>query len=174
MISFRRALPEDAEELTRIQFEAFAQADAIYTNIRGYEPPPGYDSVEAQQAAITQSLYYKMLDEGAIVGGFILLKENESHIMLARIFIRPVFQNAGIGTQAFRFMEAMYPRCRRWTVLTPFLSYRNHHFYEKLGFVKVGETEPMFTNGYVMFMFEKRCDLVTEIGHARDWRAMTN
>jgi hypothetical protein len=31
---------------------------------------------------------------------------------------------------------------------------RNHHFYEKLGFVKTGETEPE-PDGFYLFLYEK-------------------
>jgi GNAT superfamily N-acetyltransferase len=155
MVRIQRATPEDAEALTRVQFEAFAKADALYSNIPNYEPPPNYDSAVSQRMAIVRQLYFKIVRDGEIVGGFILNRESEYHISIARIFIKPSLQNEGLGTQAVRFMEMLFPRCRRWTVLTPFLSFRNHHFYEKLGYVKIGETEPYLPNGYVLFLYEK-------------------
>lgn len=38
-------------------------------------------------------------------------------------------------------MNDKFSNAITWTLETPYLSYRNHHFYEKHGFVKVGETE---------------------------------
>jgi ribosomal protein S18 acetylase RimI-like enzyme len=156
MVRIQRATPDDAETLTHIQFEAFAKADAVYANVPNYEPPPDYDSANSQREAIIKQLYFKIVREGEIVGGLILMRESDDHISIARIFIKPSLQNEGLGTQALRFMELIFPRCRRWTVLTPFLSFRNHHFYEKLGYVKIGETEPYLPNGYVLYLYEKR------------------
>lgn len=36
-------------------------------------------------------------------------------------------------------------------------NYRNHHFYEKMGYRKIGETEPkMDKGGFYLFEYEKQ------------------
>ena len=62
----------------------------------------------------------------------------------------------GIGTNAMKFLEMEFPDAKKWTLETPHLSYRNHHFYEKMGFTKVGETEPdPKNNGFYLYLYEK-------------------
>ena len=54
------------------------------------------------------------------------------------IYIDPAYHNLGIGTQAIQFLERTHP-AERWTLHTPIWAVRNQHFYEKFGYVKVGE-----------------------------------
>jgi N-acetylglutamate synthase-like GNAT family acetyltransferase len=51
------------------------------------------------------------------------------------------FQNRDIGQQAVKQMFEALPDADKWTVGTPSWAVRNQHFYEKMGFVKVRETE---------------------------------
>ena len=83
--------------------------------------------------------YYKILLEGRIIGGFILLLKGYRYYELARIFIHPDFQNQGIGARAFEFIWSEYPDVERWTLGTPAWNLRTRHFYRKVGFVEVGE-----------------------------------
>ena len=83
--------------------------------------------------------YYKMLLDGRIIGGFILLPKGYRYYELARIFVHPDFQNQGIGAEAFEFIWSEYPDVERWTLGTPAWNRRNRHFYRKVGFVEVGE-----------------------------------
>ena len=84
--------------------------------------------------------YYKIiLDEGVpfIIGGFIVFQNAFGDCELGRIFIDPVYQNRGIGTQAMAFMEQAFPEARRWTLGTPLWNLRTQHFYEKVGYARV-------------------------------------
>jgi hypothetical protein len=53
----------------------------------------------------------------------------------------------------------VYPDARKWSLDTPYKSYRNHYFYEKHGYVKVGETQPEKENEFYLFLYEKNIDL---------------
>jgi GNAT superfamily N-acetyltransferase len=55
--------------------------------------------------------------------------------------VDPDFQNRGIGQQAVRQMFDAFPEARKWILGTPSWAIRNQHFYEKMGFVKIRETE---------------------------------
>jgi predicted N-acetyltransferase YhbS len=55
--------------------------------------------------------------------------------------VDPDLQNQGIGQQAVTQMLELFPDAERRTVRTPIWAVHNHHFYEKLGFAKVRETE---------------------------------
>lgn len=53
-----------------------------------------------------------------------------------------------------KFLNDEFPDAITWTLETPCLSYRIHHFYEKHGFVEVGETEPR-EDGFYLFSYER-------------------
>lgn len=40
-----------------------------------------------------------------------------------------------------QLIEVEFPRAVQWSLDTPYLNIKNHHFYEKLGYIKVGEHE---------------------------------
>ncbi|MFD2875681.1 GNAT family N-acetyltransferase [Paenibacillus rhizoplanae] len=54
-------------------------------------------------------------------------------------FIDPLYQNQGFGHEALHFLFVQYPAAKRWTLDTPSWAVRNHHFYEKHGFIRIGE-----------------------------------
>jgi len=79
-----------------------------------------------------------MTDAGQIIGGMVVVDQGQGHFHLDLIFIDPTHHNRGIGTQALQFIEQRYP-ATKWTLNTPTWAIRNQHFYEKFGYVKVGE-----------------------------------
>ena len=83
--------------------------------------------------------YYKILADGRIIGGLVLLLKGYRYYELTRIFIHPDFQNQGIGTRAFEFIWSEYPDVERWTLDTPTWNRRTRHFYRKVGFEEVGQ-----------------------------------
>lgn len=136
-VSFERAEIHDVESLVSVAVAAFHHDSILYPNI---EPggPPGYDSSAVMQHKITEDECYKIVESEHIVGGMIVFAKGNGHYHLDLIFISPEYHNRGIGTQAVRFIEDTYP-ATRWTLDTPTWAIRNIHFYEKLGYVKVGE-----------------------------------
>ncbi|MEK4008893.1 GNAT family N-acetyltransferase [Paenibacillus sp. FSL H3-0333] len=139
MLTFELARPQDAAMLANVQKRTFDD-DARRYQDKEEDGPPGYDSVPWQAEQMQQGHYYKLLKDGGIVGGMIIFPsptEEECH--LGRIFIDPLYQNQGFGHEALHFLLAKYPRATRWTLDTPSWAVRNHHFYEKHGFVRTGE-----------------------------------
>jgi GNAT superfamily N-acetyltransferase len=138
MITFKRAVVTDSADLTAVQKRTFDDDSRRYlgTETGG---PPGYDSHKWQLTMMKRGLYYKILSDGQLIGGMIIFNLGGGHYELGRIFIDPNFQNQGIGTQAMAFIEQRFPDARKWTLDTPAWAVRNHHFYEKLGYVRVGE-----------------------------------
>ncbi|MFX0211718.1 MAG: GNAT family N-acetyltransferase, partial [Candidatus Hodarchaeota archaeon] len=52
----------------------------------------------------------------------------------------PNYQDQGIGARIWKFIEKTYPETKSWTLGTPSLATKNHHFYEKkCGFRKIRE-----------------------------------
>ena len=150
-VTFERATPADAEVLVQAQIAAFHDDARMYPGVEA-GGPPGYDSVEATLKKIAETEFYKILVDGKIVGGIIVFDKGEGHYHLDVINIVPEYHNLGIGTKAMQFIEQTYP-ATRWTLDTPTYALRNQHFYEKFGYVKVGEIED---HGFTLFSYEKR------------------
>jgi len=136
-ITFERATPEDAEALVRVQIAAFHNDAEIYPGV-ALGGPPGYDSVDSVFQMIAEDDYYKIIADGQIAGGIVVLDRGAGHMHLDVLYVDPAAHNRGIGTQAMHFIERTYP-ATKWTLDTPLYATRNHHFYEKFGYVRVGE-----------------------------------
>lgn len=136
-IAIERAIPDDAEALVRVEIAAFHYDAEIYPGVE-IGGPPGYDSIAVMLKNIEQTACYKITDEGQCIGGIVLFEMGQGRYHLDLLFIDPPYHNRGIGTQAMQFIEQAHP-AQRWTLDTPVYAVRNQHFYEKLGYVKVGE-----------------------------------
>jgi RimJ/RimL family protein N-acetyltransferase len=141
VIDIARATTADAAILTAIQTRTFADDNRQKPPGCSMEGPPGHDSVEWNSEWIEKTPYYKILVDGQIVGGIIVFEMGPGHCELGRIFVDPTFQNRGVGQQAVRLMFDRFQAVEKWTLGTPSWATRNQHFYEKMGFVRVRETE---------------------------------
>jgi RimJ/RimL family protein N-acetyltransferase len=114
--------------------------------------PPGYDSVAQMRTHIAQHACYKIVFDGQPIGVIVVFDQHAGHTHLGVIAIDPGYHDRGFGTQAMRLLEQIH-LALRYTLDTPSWAVRNQHFYEKLGYVKVGEkTYPDIT----LFAYEKR------------------
>lgn len=150
MVMFKKANIEDAEELCSIATRAFLEDKLKYGSC-----PPGIDTVKWHVSYIKDGMYYKMVYDKVICGGFKLFNLGKLHYRLGAIFIEPAYQNKGIGSKAIEFIEKSFPEGKRWSLDTPYLSYAVHHFYEKNGYVKVGEEKPDKKDDFCLFLYEK-------------------
>jgi GNAT superfamily N-acetyltransferase len=152
-VSFERAAVADAEALVAVQVAAF-HSDALAYPAVEIGGPPGYDSVEDAIRKITRDAYYKIVSDGRIIGGIVVFDRGGGHCHLDVIYLDPGHHGRGIGTRAMRFIERAH-RATGWTLDTPSWAVRNQHYYEKLGYAKVGETVyPDIT----LFAYEKRSE----------------
>jgi ribosomal protein S18 acetylase RimI-like enzyme len=136
-VTFEHAIPADAEALITVQIAAFHDDARLYPGME-IGGPPGYDSVEVILQKIQEDEVYKIVYEGQIIGGIIIFDYGEGHFHLDVLDIDPAYHNRGIGSQAMQFIDQVYP-ATKWTLDTPTYAIRNQHFYEKFGYVKVGE-----------------------------------
>ncbi|MEO8612551.1 MAG: GNAT family N-acetyltransferase [Chloroflexota bacterium] len=151
-ITCERATPADAEVLVKVQIAAFHDDARLYPGVE-LGGPPGYDSVEVMLKKIGDAEVYKIIADGQIVGDIILYDEGQGHFHLDVLAVDPAYHSRGIGTQAMQFIERTYP-AQKWTLDTPGYALRNQHFYEKFGYVKVGENfEP---DGLLLIAYEKQ------------------
>ena len=155
MIRIEKATVQDAGRLTEIQTRTFQDDNKLKPPGCSMEGPPGYDSVDWNAEWIEKTPYYKILFDDQIVGGLIVFDMGEGRYELGRIYVDPDYQNKGIGQQAIRLMFRAFPEASQWTLGTPSWAVRNQHFYEKMGFVKVRETEVDPKLGWSGIEYEK-------------------
>ena len=154
-----KASLDDAKELTKISKLSFDD-DSLQHGLGETGGPPGYDSIAAQRRWIKLTFYYKFIVNNEIVGGMFTesgkrfyQKSSKNHFYFIRIFIHPDYQNLGIGTKAMLFIENEFPYATKWTLDTPSWAERNHYFYEKLGYKKVGEKKEQ--ENFILYFYEK-------------------
>ena len=85
---------------------------------------------------IKKGVAYRIREDGKIVGGLVLQINNETkHHHLDLLFITPNAHSRGIGYEAWKLVEALYPDTLVWETCTPYFETRNLHFYiNKCGF----------------------------------------
>lgn len=151
MISIEKAEVEDAKDIVKCKIDAYSEEVKLY----GFGPRD-YDSLEEQIKLIKEGNYFKILDSGKIIGGIRVRDNGEGEYWIGAIYIYSDNQNEGIGTKAMNLLFNQFKDAKKWYLETSYLSFRNQHFYEKLGFRKFGETKPdVMQNGFHLFKYEK-------------------
>jgi RimJ/RimL family protein N-acetyltransferase len=134
MAKLEIAVPEDAQALTDIQKRAFAHEFSLTGET---SPPDGYDSVVWQVQQMSDMLYYKITENGEIVGGIIVSALSNYTYHIVRLFIDPTKQGQGFGGEAILALERLHPNVKRWQLNTPARFRRSQRFYEGLGYRKI-------------------------------------
>lgn len=138
-LGFELITEADVPELTGVMTRAFDDdAQRHLGQERG--GPPGYDNGDFFRTWLfpyKESVGYKILSGGKIIGALIVWILPGERNNLGAMFIDPPYQDQGVGTRAWQFIEETYPQTVSWTLETPVWATRNHGFYEKLGFRRV-------------------------------------
>jgi GNAT superfamily N-acetyltransferase len=142
----------DAEALKNMSIIAFTSDFKQYGSF-----PPHIQSVEWHLSQIEKGHYYKIKYNGEMVGGICLILQGASLVKIKYVFIAESFQNKRIGSQAMKLIEGHYSNVATWSLVTPYKAYRNHHFYEKLGYVKIREIQPDPNDEFKVFKYIKNC-----------------
>ncbi|QWH12085.1 GNAT family N-acetyltransferase [Bacillus mycoides] len=146
MIFIEKATILDAEKLTEIMKRTFdeeakqwlcGQESVIDYNIQ----PPGYSSIEMTMYSIEELDSFKVIMGEEIIGGIIATITGKSYGRIDRIFVDPKHQGIGIGAQVIDFIEEEFPSVRIWDLETSSRQINNHHFYKKMGYETIFETE---------------------------------
>ena len=146
------AVDADAQPLAEISRRAF-EHDVNY-GAPGPCGPPGYDSPDWQSEMIRSGRFFKVLERGRLVGGFVLFRLPDGSVEFGRAFLEPECQNRGIGGELLDFAEGVFHDGARFVLDTPAWNLRTQHFYEKAGYVKTGEIDT--GEGFSLFQYEKR------------------
>jgi GNAT superfamily N-acetyltransferase len=143
ILSLEEINETDIPELTIVMTRAFDDDAQKHLGVeRG--GPEGYDNGEFFRKWLfgyKESDVYKIILGDKIVGGFIVWIYEHGENNVGTIFVDPLYQDRGVGTQAWQFVEATYPNTKQWDLGTPIWAVKNHHFYEKCGFYRVETNE---------------------------------
>lgn len=150
MIELVKLVNNDMDEFTEVAIQSFEEDKSRYGDY-----PPLIDIEHRRLRFIDQGYPYKILKEGKLIGGSVIFDNKNGCYMIGSIFILPTYQNQGIGQQVIKLIEEKYPDAKSWYLDTPYLSFRNHHFYEKMGYVKTGEEIPDKGNDFKLFIYQK-------------------
>ncbi|WP_419880691.1 GNAT family N-acetyltransferase [Peribacillus sp. B-H-3] len=154
---FRKTTMEDIDILLPIQKASFQEDLEKYED---FETNPACESFEKLAQNIKKYHHFTILDGETVIGA-IDVRGNNERMHLDKVFISPFNQNNGAGTAAILFLEEKFPNVRLWTLYTPYLSFRNHYFYEKLGYKKTKEVQ--LAPKLILFKYEKlSCVLMSE------------
>jgi GNAT superfamily N-acetyltransferase len=139
-VQFEPIARADVPALTEVMRRAFDDdAQKHLGKQRG--GPPGYDDgtfFEQWLFGYEQTAGYKVMLDETLVGGVIVWDLPDGQNYLGTIFVDPAYQDRGIGTRAWQFVEASYPQAKSWQLGTPIWAVKNHHFYEqKCGFARL-------------------------------------
>jgi GNAT superfamily N-acetyltransferase len=135
---------EDLEELTEIMTRSFDDDSKKHLGVEK-GGPPGYDNGEFFKEWLLpykESIGHKILVGDKIIGGAIVWILPHGKNRLGTVFIDPDYQDKGLGTKFWKFIENKYPESKSWTLDTPAFATKNHYFYEKkCGFRKIAENK---------------------------------
>lgn len=146
----RRTELSEAEELHKIQYEAFID------DVKLFGTSPSEESLDRMHEKIQHTYYYTILLDHKIIGGASVVKTGESSCRIKRVYFGKAYQNKGFGSEILARLEAEFPEAAEWTLDTPKLHVGNQHFYEKAGYRRIGETK--YTDKLVLIDYMKKIE----------------
>ncbi|MFS0597523.1 GNAT family N-acetyltransferase [Peribacillus frigoritolerans] len=150
-ITIKRTSLTEVDMLLAIQKEVFAEDYALYED---HDSTPVNETEAKLIENIERFFHYTILSDNAIIGAIDIRPLDENRLRLSKFFLRNEFQNKGLGSKIIKLMESEFPLIKDWSLYTPYLNKRNHHFYEKLGYIKIGEVQ--VTEKLQLFRYEKK------------------
>lgn len=147
-VTFEKADIADAHELIEVQNRSFREDFMRYGECPAYEESPA-----AMESHIERAMVYKVLLHRKIVGSATVIDRGNGRYYVRVLNVVPDYQGFGIGQRLVSFLEAELSNAKEWELITPYRSYRNHHFYEKVGYRKVNEYR--HSDSLIMYRYRK-------------------
>jgi RimJ/RimL family protein N-acetyltransferase len=149
-VRIKRTKLDEVEKLLAIQKEAFAEDYVLYED---HDSTPVNETAEKLMENIERFFHYTIWLGNDIIGAIDIRPLDDSRLRLSKLFLGTEFQNKGLGSKLIKLIESEFPLIKDWSLYTPYLNKRNHHFYEKLGYIKIGEVQ--ITEKLQLFKYEK-------------------
>ena len=156
-LEFHPFIERDIDVLSPIMKAAFDEDTFIHTG-RKEGGPEGYDNGDFLRKWYLNDevTSFKITKDTKPIGGLALWIKESNINFLGNLFIAPEFENKGIGSIVWRFVEQTYPKTIKWQTETPAFSRRNHHFYvNKCGFKIVHIKNPKSKDESCSYLLEK-------------------
>ncbi|MHC1748937.1 MAG: GNAT family N-acetyltransferase [Cellulosilyticaceae bacterium] len=134
-------LAKDCENIRNIMIEIYEDEKTKWFKNGNSPYIPGYNSVAMQLYHTWDNKYYKIIYNNEIVGVTLISCTGREHARIDRLYILPQYQGIGIGSEILKLIEKLFPNVNHWSLDTIQQSSRNHHFYEKNGYVLIDEDE---------------------------------
>ena len=135
-LTITKTKAHEAPILLKIQQQAFAEDLKKYQD---HETNPANEPIERLASKIELFFHYTIWYGYEIIGGIDIRDLKQNRYRLNRIFLANDYQNKGLGSRIMQLIENEFPSAIEWHLDTPHLNTRNHYFYEKLGYKKLGE-----------------------------------
>lgn len=153
-IQLIRATKADGRQLWEMQVEAFG---ALYQKYQDTETSPAAEPMDRVLERLLQptTYYYFIEQDGEYVGALrvVDLKDGVTAKRISPIFVMEKYRNQGIAQAAIAKAEEIHGS-HHWELDTILEEKGNCHLYEKLGYVKTGETAKVNDRLTVVF-YEK-------------------
>ncbi|MEH6908438.1 GNAT family N-acetyltransferase [Neobacillus drentensis] len=149
-VSIKKTKLDEIEDLLAIQKDVFAEDYALYED---HDSTPVNETTEKLIENIERFFHFTIWLDNDIIGAIDIRPLADKRLRLSKLFLRNEYQNKGLGSKIFQLMESEFPLIKDWSLYTPYLNKRNHHFYEKLGYKKIGEVQ--VTEKLQLFKYEK-------------------
>ncbi|MCL2409306.1 MAG: GNAT family N-acetyltransferase [Oscillospiraceae bacterium] len=138
-IELQKLTIADAPKWHKLQVEAYAP---LLEKYQDHEISPASESLEqiVERMKAPFRDHFFVLKDGEVTGGVrTAWLTGATRYGLSGIFILPRFRDMGIGQIAMNLVAARYPDAETWELETILQEELNIHFYEKLGYKRVGE-----------------------------------
>ena len=156
-LEFHPFIERDIDVLSPIMRAAFNKDTSIHSD-KNEGGPEGYDNGDFLRKWYLDDdvTSFKITKDAKPIGGLALWVRESNINFLGNVFIAPEFENKGLGTIVWRFVEQTYPKTIKWQTETPAFSRRNHHFYvNKCGFKIVRIENPKSNDETRSYFMEK-------------------
>jgi ribosomal protein S18 acetylase RimI-like enzyme len=130
-VSIKRASVRDAQEILRVQKEAFlTEADACG------EPDiaPLRETILSVKNDFNSKIFLKALSPDGKIIGSVRASEKNGVVSVGRLAVVPAFRRQGVGTALARAIEKYFPLAVTFELFTAATSAGNIKLYESLGY----------------------------------------
>ncbi len=153
-ITLRKAGPEDAELIWKMQVEAFKELLVKYED---YDLNPAAEPLNKTIMRLNQSFtyFYFIESNGEKMGAIRVVdkKEEGKPKRISPIFVMPAYRGKGVAQMAVLEAERIHGS-DNWELDTILQEAGNCHLYEKLGYRQTGETEKI--NDKMILVFYRK------------------
>jgi len=137
-----RAGKEDAEQIWKMQIEAFSE---LLEQYQDYDTSPGNEPMERIAGKLSQPFtyfYFIVVDHKTVGAIRIVDPKDGSRKRIAPLFVLKQYRNLGYAQQAILEAERLHG-ADGWKLDTILQEKGNCHLYEKMGYRKTGVFEPI-------------------------------